>query len=171
MTGTLISRASRIVWTTVSIGISSCIRIASSFSSAGRSAWMSAGIRRRFAPGATTMLFCPLRSITISATPVGASATAATPAISTPSAAEAREEHFAEGIAADPADEPRPPAEPRHGHRLVRALAAGDHAEVVAEDVLARRRRVVRPDDQVRVRAADDADAGWLHALHLDIGN
>jgi hypothetical protein len=65
----------------------------------------------------------------------------------------------AEGVGADRAQECAPGAGPHRGDRLVGALAAGDHREVVAQHGLAGQRQGRRGGHQVHVRAADDRDA------------
>ena len=52
----------------------------------------------------------------------------------------------------------------RRGHRLVRAFAARNHGKPAVRDGFARTRQSGHAHDQVRVRAADDDEAG-VHAL------
>src|SRR5471032_3326409 len=78
--------ASSTAWRTVASGVSSCSTTMLACTNKSRAASMWAGLSKSLAPPAMTMLFCPLASTRIEATPVAAPASVLTWLSSMPSA-------------------------------------------------------------------------------------
>ena len=115
---------------------------------------------RPFAPAARTMRFWPLSSTQIDATPVCVDASAPDLARVDAVGGEAGLQRVAVRVDSHPADHGDAGAHACAGNRLVRALAAGQHREIVAGNGLAADRGTRHPHDQVHVEAANDDDRG-----------
>ncbi len=99
---------------------------------------MSSALTRPFAPGTTTIVFSPLSSTVISATPVETDGVTWTMTHVQAFGRQPSSERLPEGIVTDAADHRDIGAQAASRHGLVRALAARRGQEGAARDRLAR---------------------------------
>ena len=117
-----------------------------------------------FAPGTSTIEFCPVASTVMIARPVETRGVSSDSAHIDTSTAEVIEQPVAEIVCADLARQPHLSAKTRSGVRLVRTLAAWKACEPGARQRFTRSREAGHADHEVRVeRTGDDDVTGVRH--------